>query len=153
MAVHARIRAVFGHFQNLNLLALLRDLSSGRTAVRSWSSGTLLCPIAHGLPARQDVVALNLLGQTDELIRGCDHAARRLGADPASVLHFVRSWDEESIGAGWLLAQLEELWAERLEDAETVQALLQGEDPPSKGWVEEGCDDEEEESWLHNPPA
>ena len=128
MPVHACIRAVFGRFQNLNLLALLHDLSAGQTAQQSWSAGTRLCPVAHGLPGRQDVLELNMLGQTADLVRGCGHAARRLGADPAAVLQFVRSWDEESIGGRWLLSQLEELWCERLEDAETVQAVLQGEE-------------------------
>ena len=104
------------------------SLSSGETARRGWSSGASLCPVAHGLPARQDVQELNLLGQTADLVRGCDLAARRLGADPAAVLHFVRSWDEESIGARWLFSQLEELWIERLEDAEAMQAVLQGDE-------------------------
>jgi hypothetical protein len=128
MPVHARIRAVFGHFQNLNLLALIHDLASGQTAHQSWSLDTRLCPVAHGLPARQDVMELNILGQTADLIRGCDHAARRLGAEPAAVLQFVRCWDEGTIAARWLLSQLEELWYERLEDAEAVQAVLQGEE-------------------------
>jgi hypothetical protein len=141
MPVHARIRAVFGHFQNLNLLALLHDLSSGQTAKEGWSSGTLLCPVAHGLPARQDVVALNILGQTADLIRGCQHVARRMGAEDAAVFQFIRSWDEGTIGARWLFCQLEELWYERLDDAEAVQAVLQGEDPPLTGWGEGGCDE------------
>jgi hypothetical protein len=128
MPVHARIRAVFGHFHDLNLLTLLHDLSSGQTAQQGWSLGAHLCPVAHGLPARQDVLELNILGQAADLVRGCDHAARRLGAAPAAVLHFVRSWDEGSLGARWLLSQLEELWCERLEDAEAVQAVLQFED-------------------------
>jgi hypothetical protein len=128
MPVHTRIRAVFGRFQNLNLLALLHDLSSSRTARLSWSTSILLCPIAHGMATRQDVQELNLLGQTEDLVRGCVHAARRLGANPSDVLYFVQSWDAETIGAQWLLSQLEELWLERLEDAEAVQAVLQGED-------------------------
>jgi hypothetical protein len=133
MPVHTRIRAVFGHFQNLNLLALLHDLASGQTAKWGWSSGSFLCPVAHGLPARVDIEALNNLGQTDDLIRGCDLAARRLGADPGAVLQFVRSWDEGTIAARWLFSQLFELWIERVEDAEAVQAVLQGEDPPFHG--------------------
>jgi hypothetical protein len=133
MPVHTRIRAVFGHFQNLNVLALMHDLASGQTARWSWSSQSRLCPVAHGLPAHQDVMELNILGQTDDLIRSCDLAARRLGADPAAVFQFVRSWDEGTIAARWLFSQLEELWYERLEDAEAVQAVLQGEDPPTHG--------------------
>jgi hypothetical protein len=133
MPVHARIRAVFGHFQNLNLLALLHDLASAQTVQQGWSFGTLLCPVAHGLPARRDVMELNVLGQTADLIRGCDHAARRLGADPAAVVQFVRSWDEGTIAAQRLFSQLVELWYERLEDAEAVQAVITGEVPRSYG--------------------
>ncbi len=132
MPVHTRIRAVFGHFQNLNLLAL-HDLATGNTAQEGWSLGSRLCPVAHGLPARQDVMELNILGQTQDLIQGCYHAARRLGADPADVLQFVRSWDEGTIAARWLFFQLFELWCERVEDAEAVQGVLQGEDPPTHG--------------------
>ena len=77
MPVHARTHAVFGHFQNLNLLALLHDLASGRAAQGAWSSGGLLCPVAHGLPYRHDVLGLAALGQTADLVLGCDHAARR----------------------------------------------------------------------------
>jgi hypothetical protein len=152
MPVHPRIRAVFGHFQNLNLLALLHDLASGQTTKWGWSSGSFLCPVAHGLPARQDVMELNILGQTQDLIQGCYRAAHRLGADPAAVLEFVRSWDEGTIAARWLFSQLEELWYERLEDAVTFQAVLQGQNPPSQAWDEDGCDGVEDE-WLPNSPG
>jgi hypothetical protein len=117
---------VFGHFQNLNLLALLQDLRAGRTARQAWHSGSLLCPVAHGLPHGAEVQRLRALGQAADLSAGCDFAARHLGADPAAVLRFVRSWDEEALSSDALLRQLEELWAERLADAEAVQELLQG---------------------------
>lgn len=48
-----------------------------------------------------------------------------LGADPAAVLRFVRAWDEQTLGLGPLRQQLQELWAERLADAEAVQEFLQ----------------------------
>ena len=42
MPVAASIRAVFGHFQNLNLLALVQDLRRNEAARRGWTSpGTL----------------------------------------------------------------------------------------------------------------
>ena len=50
MPVSSRVYSVFGHFQNLNLLALLQDLREGRTARQAWLAGSLLCPVAHGLP-------------------------------------------------------------------------------------------------------
>lgn len=125
MPIASSIREVFGHFQNLNLLALLHDLRDRRTARQAWSSGTLLCPVAHGLPAGQQVQRLTVLGQIAQLGQGCDFAARLIGADPAAVLRFVRSWDDEAFSREWLLWQLHELWQERLADAEAVQELLQ----------------------------
>jgi hypothetical protein len=126
MPVPSATRDVFAHFQNLNLLALLHDLRSDRTARQSWSVGSRLCPVAHGLPAGQHVRHLNILGQAADLGQGCDYAARHLGADSAAVVRFVRAWDEEFMSNDWLLRHLEELWEERLADAMAVQELLQG---------------------------
>jgi hypothetical protein len=125
MPVASRVYAVFGHFQNLNLLALLHDLREGRTARQAWLSGSLLCPVAHGLSQGAQVRVLRALGQAADLSESCDFAARHLGADPGAVLRFVRSWDEEGLSSGWLLRQLEEVWEERLADAEATQELLQ----------------------------
>lgn len=125
MSIDKMIRDVFGHFQNLNLLALLHDLQQDRTARRTWANGRLLCPVAHGLPAGQQVQRLSVLGQIAELGQGCDLAARLLGTEPAAVLRFVRSWDAEEFSRSWLWQQLNELWQERLADAEAVQEVLQ----------------------------
>lgn len=125
MSVSAIIRDVFGHFQNLNLLALLRDLQQDRTARQTWASDRLLCPVAHGLPAGDQVQRLSVLGQIAELGQGCDLAARLLGTDPAAVFRFVCSWDTGAISRYWLWQQLNELWQERLADAVAVQELLQ----------------------------
>jgi hypothetical protein len=124
MAIESMIRDVFGHFQNLNLLALIYDLDQDRTARQAWASNLRLCPVAHGLPAEEQVRRLSLLGQMAGLGQGCDVAARYLGADPRSVEHFVRSWDKDTISRSWLLHQLYELWQERLADAEAVQEML-----------------------------
>jgi hypothetical protein len=124
-AISPGIRAIFGHFQNLNLLALLQDLRDGRTAQRTWFSGSLLCPVAHGLPDGPRVRELSVLGQATNLSEGCHFAARLLGAQPDAVLHFVRNWDEGAVSVGWLLRQLEEVWEERLVDAQVLQGLLQ----------------------------
>jgi hypothetical protein len=126
MPVHATVRAVFGHFQNLNLLVLMQDLRAGQAARQGWSAGPLLCPVAHGLPAGRDVRRLNALGQGADLTQGCDYAAACLGADAGAVLRFVRCWDEEVLGAAGLSRQLQELWEERLADAEVVQGVLNG---------------------------
>ena len=124
MPVSPRIFAVFGHFQNLNLLALLEDLRTGRTVRRAWRAGSRLCPVAHGLPRGEVVHDLDELGQVTDLGFGCDFAARRLGAEQAAVVDFVRAWDEDDLTDGSLVRQLAELWAERLADAEVVQELL-----------------------------
>ncbi len=121
MPVHSNIRAVFAHFQNLNLLSLVQDLRFGQTAWGDWSDGALLCPVAHGLPAGSDVWKLR---QSTDLARGCAYAASRLGADAQAVLRFVESWDEEVLSATCLLQQLQELWDERLADAVAVQDVL-----------------------------
>jgi hypothetical protein len=126
MSVSASIRGVFGHFQNLNLLALLHDLHSDQTARQAWSRGALLCPVAHGLPAGQQVRELNVLGQAADLGIDCAYAARHLGAEPAAVVRFVHSWDEGNLSRVGLFQQLQELWEERLADAEAMQAFLQG---------------------------
>ncbi|HEX4592202.1 MAG TPA: hypothetical protein VH120_19870 [Gemmataceae bacterium] len=124
VTVSPRIFAVFGHFQNLNLLTLIEDLRSGQTARQAWQSGSLLCPVAHGLPRGAVVRNLQALGQSSDMDGGCDYAARHLGAEPAVVLDFVRNWDEEAISDASLVHQLEELWAERLADAEAVQEVI-----------------------------
>jgi hypothetical protein len=125
MPVSQSVQAVFGHFQNLNLLTLLQDLRFGRATRHAWQDGPLLCPIAHGLPAGRQVQLLNILGQAADLSEGCLHAARLLGAEPGAIVRFVRFWDEGHINSDWLLRQLAEMWAERLADAQALQELLQ----------------------------
>lgn len=123
MSVARSIRNVFGHFQNLNLLVLMQDLRDGQVVRHAWLSGSELCPVAHGLPDGEHVRDV-VLSQNAELDAGCERAARGLGADPAAVLRFVRLWDEESLRPDWLLQQLEEMWLERLEDAQAMQRIL-----------------------------
>src|SRR5262245_61214369 len=113
MAISTRIRDVFGHFQNLNLLALLQDLSGDEVVRHSWFSGGQLCPIAHGLPAGKDVQKLIDLGQAHNLKFGSDYAASCLGADTAAVYRFVRSWDDGNVSHQWMVQQLQDLWEER----------------------------------------
>ncbi|MBS0210289.1 MAG: hypothetical protein JSS27_15190 [Planctomycetes bacterium] len=117
--------AVFGHFQNLNLLFLLQDLRDGRTTRQSWLSGSLLCPVAHGLSHGAEVRELRALGQVEDLAVGCDYAARDLGADPDSVLRFVRLWDAQFLSDEGLIRELDAIWQERLTDAEAAQEFLQ----------------------------
>jgi hypothetical protein len=48
-----------------------------------------------------------------------------LCADFAIVLRFVQSWDGQFLRREWLLQQLQNLWQERLQDAEAMQEFLQ----------------------------
>jgi hypothetical protein len=126
MRISAGIHDVFGRFQNLNLLALLHDLRRSRTAHADWSSGNLLCPLAHGLTSGQQVREVNFLTQIANLKRACAYAAQCLGADFETVVRFVKSWDDRTLSAEVLIGYLEEIWAERLEDAEVVQQVIGG---------------------------
>ena len=134
MTADPMIRRVFGPFQNLNLLVLVEDLRRGEAGRHQWSSGSLLCPVAHGLAAGREVADLRALDQGDQLGRACDYAARRLGADFTSVQQFVRLWDAGTLTRSWLLHQLQGLWGERLADAEAVQELIQG--APAASWLD-----------------
>jgi hypothetical protein len=126
MAVQARVREVFGYFQNLNLLALIQDLRRGQTARGEWASGNWLCPVAHGLPSGRHVREVVGLAQTSGLDLSSIYAAEHIGADAVTVIRFVEAWDEEPNYAVRLLRQLEELWNERLADADAVQEVIQG---------------------------
>jgi hypothetical protein len=138
MRISTGIHAVFGHFQNLNLLALMHDLRTSQTARQDWvSTGKLLCPVAHGLANGEQVKEVNLLGEFANLGKACTYAANCLGADLGPVLRFVRSWDDHSISTDVLLRHLEEIWEERLADAEAVQGVLTEDhpDPNRTGWT------------------
>jgi hypothetical protein len=124
MPVSTHIRSIFSHFENLNLLGLIADLRASQVARHGWSRGSLLCPIAHGLPSGSEVSKLGWMGQNFDVAHGCTFAAHSLGVNPAAVLRFVCSWDDQSLSREWLLKQLEELWIERLENALAVQDVL-----------------------------
>jgi hypothetical protein len=152
MSISAVVKAVFGHFQNLNLLALLHDLRDGRTAQQAWLSGSLLCPVAHGLAAGSQVQKLSVLSLEADLRVGCHFAALRLGTQPDAVLRFVRLWDEEAIRPDWLLRQLEEVWEERLADAQALQGFLQEGPGVPEGEVRKGSRDRVERGATADRP-
>jgi hypothetical protein len=130
MRITTGIWQVFGHFHNLNLLALIHDLRNQQTARANWTTNDkILCPVAHGLANGQQVKEVNLLGEFANLQRACTMSANWLGADPGDVLRFVRSWDDYTITTEVLLDHLEQIWHERLADAEAAQAVMNGTDP------------------------
>jgi hypothetical protein len=118
------VRQVFAHFQNLNLRVLIDDLRQGQVTRGNWSFADDLCPLAHGMPSGQAVGLLRYLSQAVDLPRACRQAAEELGGSPRYLERFVLSWDCGDMSPEWLLQQLEALWAERLADAEAVQAVL-----------------------------
>jgi hypothetical protein len=125
MRISTGIREVFGHFHNLNLLALLHDLRGGRAAREDWSTtDKLLCPVAHGLASGQQVREINLLGEFANLKKACSYAAQCLGANVDAVARFVHSWDDHSLSTEVLTRHLEDIWQERLADAEAMQQVL-----------------------------
>jgi len=127
MRIATAIRQVFGHFHNLNLLALIHDLRNHQTARENWTTNdALLCPVAHGLANGQQVKEVNLLGEFANLQRACTMSANWLDADPGDVLRFVRSWDDYTITTEVLEDHLQQIWHERLADAEAVQEVLNG---------------------------
>ena len=125
MSIEARTRHVFGGFHNLNLLSLRENLRSERVAHGAWLTGGLLCPVAHGLPSGRHVREVIALGVAD-LMYGCEYAARLVGTDPTTAAGFVAWWDGNYLSTFSLLQQLDELWRERLADADAVQNVLQG---------------------------
>ena len=123
--VDPAIRGVFDYFQNLNLLVLVEDLRCGQTARRAWYARGQLCPVAHGLPAEQQVREASAADlEPGYLNCACIFAARILGAKPEEVVHFVECWDLDRISDNELREQLEQLWQERLADAELMQEFL-----------------------------
>lgn len=118
------VRRVFSHFQNLNLRVLIEDLRRGRVAQGNWTFDRELCPVAHGLADGRTVGQLQYVTQAVDLKRACDLAAEQIGAPSRTVYHVVTTWDFGELGAGWLLGQLQALWAERVADAELMQAML-----------------------------
>lgn len=117
------IKTIFGRFRDLNLLALMDDLRTRRTARGAWLTNGRLCPVAHGMAEGRLVDELHALGEVMAMGRACDYAARQLGVDVTAVRRFVEWWDS-SLPRGWLLEQLEAMWAERLADADAVQEVL-----------------------------
>jgi len=119
------VRTLFGRFQNPNLLVLREDLRRGDVTQGDWSSIGTLCPLAHGLSAGRVIGELRRLSQAINLEEASVAAAKCLGVLPVDVYQFVRMWDDSGrLGVDWLAQRLDELWAERLADADCVQEIL-----------------------------
>lgn len=123
MAIVPGLRPIFARFQNLNLVFLIEDLRRGLTARGGWLENAHLCPVAHGMPDGDTIEHLEYLNHARNLDAACTFAARVLGARPGEVELFVERWDEAPL-APWLLEELEQIWLERVEDAECMQEVL-----------------------------
>ena len=107
MPILPAVHQVFGHFQNLNLLALLNDLGNGESVRQAWFSSGRLCPVAHGLPAGQQVRELTIWARPP--------TSAKVAITPPSILAPIltlccasfRSWDEGVVRHEWLLRQLQ----------------------------------------------
>lgn len=123
----APLREIFERFQNLNLIFLIEDLRRNLAATGNWASSELLCPVAHGMPDGATVERLKYLSQAVNLDAACKYAACEVGAHETTIRHFVDLWDSTPAPM-WLLQELEQIWAERVEDADFVTAFLQLDD-------------------------
>lgn len=112
-----QLKNIFGRFQNLNLLLLIEDLRRGMVARGNWhdlENGNL-CPIAHGWRCdrfRSDNYTTPWLwaGISDEEFYSTPN-------------HFPYEWDNGLVTRDQLLSTLESIYAERLADADVVQAV------------------------------
>jgi hypothetical protein len=121
MTFRETVRNVFTHFQNLNLIVLMDDLRAKRVARLAWityASGQL-CPIAHGMPS---FTALRKVIESD----GYNQAGEFLGCDEKWPREFVEKWDIVVYRDEELLAELQEIYQERLADADAVQQVIEG---------------------------
>src|SRR5262245_39277811 len=123
MSTRTIVDHVFGHFHNLNLLALIQDLRRGRTARGNWSLDRGLCPVAHGVSSGEAVQLLEYASQAFAVNRACHIAARDLRVPPAMIQQFINLWDSNWLGSHWLLESLEEILAARQADADAVQEI------------------------------
>jgi hypothetical protein len=110
------IKEIFARFENLNLRVLIENVSCGQVAFGSWivrSEPDVLCPIAHGWPC-------NVYQSTDAVTLFA-------GIPSMDGERFLAWWDgiDEDAARRLLSEALDELWAERVEDAEAVQAVIE----------------------------
>jgi hypothetical protein len=121
--MQAPLRPIFERFQNLNLVFLIEDLRRNLAATGNWAAGALLCPVAHGMRDGAMVQRLKYLSQAVDLDAACRCAALELGTQERIIRQFVDLWDSEP-ATFWLLEELEQIWAERVEDAQFVTEFL-----------------------------
>jgi hypothetical protein len=122
----SKFRDLFARFQNVNLLALMRDLEEGRVIRNSWVRDGRMCPISHGVC---------VVGEDDCLLV----SSRGLGKRWLDIHGFTSEWDwdvrpTKDVGVLFdpdpnrveaLQALLQSIWDERLADADAVQQAIE----------------------------
>ena len=134
-------RRLFGHFRDLNLLTLRSNLDVCRVARRDWFADGHLCPLGHGMPgwvAVRDAVA-STQSRNEPLPAGLHRTHVDVGL-------FVDLWDKGLITRDWLVEQVEQLWMERLADADTLQAVVTAGTVAAKTVADPGMD---RTGWEH----
>ena len=121
----SRIRNIFSTFQNLNLLVLINNLEEHRVISLGWYSPFRegMCPLNHGLKGF-------LHRREGTCARAC-----QLGIHLIDAADFISWWDDTVMSIGSqsslnsrgdeLLSILKEIYEERLNDADAVQAICE----------------------------
>lgn len=114
-----KFRHLFERFQNLNLLVLIEDLRQNRVAVGDWLTHPdyRMCPLYHCWLKYSG----HALANKPEL-----ETASRLCTSMEKVREFTCWWDNSKGARHYrsvLLAMLEDILAERQEDADAVQEV------------------------------
>ena len=145
-------KTMFSRFQNLNLLFLREDLLLRRVASGDWMAFVsindlfvesriqypLLCPIAHGWAvhcpqatsissgcARVDLAReFSSDGDDDIALLESDLEYLLAGVSPSEGNLFINAWDANGDSYEVLLGIIDEIFQERLADADAVQDVI-----------------------------
>ena len=129
------LKSIFSTFRDLNLAFLAEDLRRKRVAVSAWlNESGWLCPLAHGWDScRYSVRMGKSFDPMGPWRKAVPDPMRKSGWDDfaPSKLGAFPSWWDDTEDAQLLLSVVEEIQAERLADADAVQAVIVGDD----GWA------------------
>jgi len=127
-----QFKDLFGRFQNLNLINLKIDLESHLVSMGMWAYKDLgdihMCPMAHGVDC-----SINRREVVDDKYKR-EAVWKSKGWPVSDIYDFAFWWDGKSYLGGDYKERQEQLtqlinsmWQERLDDANTVQEILEQE--------------------------
>ena len=116
-----QLKDIFGRFDNLNLVTLIGNLEEGRVIRYHWRQGSFMCPLWHQLGGSAE--AGSLLGNSSS---GGSFAQAAGLVDEETATSFISWWDSRENKQGRLLETVREIFDERLQDADAVQSVLEG---------------------------